>query len=127
MRPDASIVVFTGTGPVNAAGEQPSRRRCQKLLLTAGCATADGLAARIGLESAARNDAQPPVLDLSDAFAALDEGEYERGLDLLIGALPNADGARDDVRRVIVGILDELVVGHPLARDARRRLASALY
>jgi hypothetical protein len=28
---------------------------------------------------------------------------------------------------VIVGVLDELGVGHPLARDARRRLASALY
>ena len=92
-----------------------------------GSFAADGLAARIGLELAARNDAQPPVVNLSGAFAALDEGEYERGLDLLIGALPNADGARDDVRRVVVGILDELGVGHPLARDARRRLASALY
>jgi putative thioredoxin len=31
------------------------------------------------------------------------------------------------VRRVVVGVLDELGVAHPLARDARRRLASALY
>jgi putative thioredoxin len=92
-----------------------------------GSFAADGLAARIGLESASQNGAQPPVPDLSQAFAALDAGEYERGLDLLIGALPNADGARDDVRRVVVGVLDELGVEHPLARDARRRLASALY
>ena len=92
-----------------------------------GSFAADGLAARIGLESAARNGAQPPVPDLGDAFAALDAGEEERGLDLLLEALPSADGARDDVRRVIVGVLDELGVGHPLARDARRRLASALY
>ena len=65
--------------------------------------------------------------DLTDAFSALDEGEYERALDLLIGALPSADGARDDVRRVVIGVLEELGVEHPLARAARRRLASALY
>ena len=96
-----------------------------------GSFAADGLAARIGLESAAESAAsspvQPPVPDLSEAFAALDGGDQERGLDLLLEALPSADGARDDVRRVIVGVLDELGVGHPLARDARRRLASALY
>jgi putative thioredoxin len=92
-----------------------------------GSFAADGLAARIGLESAARNSAQPPVPDLSEAFAALDAGDQEQALDLLLEALPKADGARDDVRRVVVGVLDELGVGHPLARDARRRLASALY
>ena len=31
------------------------------------------------------------------------------------------------MRRVVVGALDELGVDHPLARDARRRLAAALY
>jgi putative thioredoxin len=92
-----------------------------------GSFAADGLAARIGLEAAARNGAQPPVPDLSEAFAALDAGEHERALDLLLDALPAADGSRDDVRRVVVGVLDELGVTHPLARDARRRLASALY
>ncbi len=92
-----------------------------------GSFAADGLAARIGLESAARSSAQPPVPDLSEAFAALDTGDYERALDLLLEALPSADGARDDVRRVVVGVLDELGVAHPLARDTRRRLAAALY
>jgi putative thioredoxin len=92
-----------------------------------GSFAADGLAARIGLESAARNSAQIPVPDLSEAFAALDAGDQKRALDLLLEALPNADGARDDVRRVVVGVLDELGVAHPLARDTRRRLASALY
>ena len=66
-------------------------------------------------------------LDLGDAFAALDAGDQERALDLLIGALPSADGAKDDIRRVVVGILDELGVDSPLARESRRRLASALY
>jgi putative thioredoxin len=79
-----------------------------------------GLKARIGLE-------RTGAPDLTDAFAALDDGDQERALDLLIAALPSADGAKDEVRKVVVGILDELGVEHPLARDARRRLAAALY
>jgi putative thioredoxin len=86
-----------------------------------GSFAADGLAARIELERS------PTGQDLAEAFTALDAGDRERALDLLIGALPNADGARDDIRRVVVGILDELGVDDPLAREARRRLASALY
>ncbi len=86
----------------------------------AGDFAAEALAARIRLE---RDDR----LDLGDAFEALDAGDRERALDLLIGALPSVDGARDDVRRVVVGVLDELGVDDPLARDARRRLAAALY
>jgi putative thioredoxin len=85
-----------------------------------GSFAGDGLAARIELERS-----QEP--DLSYAFAALDAGDHERALDLLLDALPSADGARDDIRRVVVGILDELGVDHPLARESRRRLASALY
>jgi len=79
-----------------------------------------GLAARIALEHAAEPD-------LSDAFAALDADDRARALDLLLDALPGADGARDDIRRVVVGVLDELGVDDPLARDSRRRLAAALY
>jgi putative thioredoxin len=86
-----------------------------------GSFAADGLAARIAL------DRSPAVESLKDAFAALDAGDHERALDLLIGALPNSDGAKDDIRRVVVGILDELGVDNPLARESRRRLASALY
>jgi putative thioredoxin len=86
-----------------------------------GSFAADGLAARITLEE------REPALDLGDAFAALDAGDQEKALDLLIGALPSADGAKDDIRRVVVGILDELGVDSQLARDSRRRLASALY
>jgi putative thioredoxin len=90
-----------------------------------GSFAGDGLAARIGLERAAHASSTAP--DFSDAFTALDEGELEQALDLLLTALPSADGSKDDVRRVIVGILDDLGVDHPVARDARRRLASALY
>jgi putative thioredoxin len=92
-----------------------------------GSFAADGLTARIGLERAAEAGAQPKVPGLAEAFAALDAGDEQHALDLLLAALPSADGAQDDVRRVIVGILDDLGVEHPLARESRRRLASALY
>jgi putative thioredoxin len=92
-----------------------------------GSFAADGLAARIELERAAAVGGGHDIGELADAFAALDAGDHERSLDLLLTALPTADGARDDLRRVIVGILDELGVAHPLARDSRRRLAAALY
>jgi putative thioredoxin len=85
-----------------------------------GSFAADGLSARISLERAA-------APDLSEAFAALDRGDDEQGIDLLIGALADADGAKENIRRVVVGVLDELGVEHPLARSARRKLASALY
>ena len=82
---------------------------------------AEGLLARARLE-------QPGApVDVSEAFAALDAGDRERAADLLLAALPSADGAKDDLRRVIVAILDEIGVETDFARDARRRLASALY
>jgi putative thioredoxin len=79
---------------------------------------ADGLAARLRLEG----DEQ-----FADAFAALDRGEVERALDELLGVLGSTDGQREDIRRVIVGELDALGPNDPLARQARRQLATALY
>jgi putative thioredoxin len=96
----------------------------------AGSFAADGLLARIELEqqpggNGAGTTSGTP--DLTEAFNALDAGDRERAIDLLLAALPNSDGARDNIRRIVVGILDELGPEDPLARDARRRLASALY
>jgi putative thioredoxin len=88
---------------------------------------AEGLASRIGLERDAATGNRPELPDLSGAFSALDAGDHKQALDLFLQALPGSDGARDDIRRVVVGILDELGVEHPLARDGRRRLATALY
>jgi putative thioredoxin len=85
-----------------------------------GSFAADGLAARIRLERSG-------VPDLSRAFAALDEGDDEQALDMLIEAISLARSSRDDIRRVVVGILDELGLDHPLATTSRTRLASALY
>ena len=65
---------------------------------------------------------------MRDAFAALDAGDTERGLDRLIEAIPaNGDDRREDLRRAVVGVLDDLGVEHPLARESRRKLATALY
>jgi putative thioredoxin len=83
---------------------------------------AEGLAARIRLES--DPDADPAI---REGFAALDAGDLERGLDALVEAIPSADGRADDLRRAVVGVLDDLGVEHPIAREYRRRLASALY
>lgn len=88
-----------------------------------GSFAADGLTARIELQ----DDETPGQPDLEPAFAALDAGDQERALELLLAALPSADGSRDGIRRVVVGILEELGVDHPLARESRRKLASALY
>jgi putative thioredoxin len=85
-----------------------------------GSFAGQGLASRIELERAGEPD-------LSEAFAALDADDEARALDLLLEALPDADGARDDIRRVVVGVLDQLGVDNPLARESRRRLAAALY
>jgi putative thioredoxin len=64
---------------------------------------------------------------LADAFAALDEGEVQRGLQELLEALSASNGDREEIRRVIVGELDALGPEDPVARETRRRLATALY
>ncbi len=87
---------------------------------------ADGLSSRIKLEQA-RAAGAPPVAGLDEAFSALDRGDAESALDVLLGALAQADGAKDELRKIVVGILDELAVDDPLARESRRRLAAALY
>jgi putative thioredoxin len=82
---------------------------------------AEGLLARLRL---ANGDAA-----VAEAFARLDAGDTETGLDALIGAIANANDQdrKDDLRRAVVGVLDELGVDHPLARESRRKLAAALY
>jgi putative thioredoxin len=93
-----------------------------------GSFAADGLAARIELERDADSEAGPiDQARLQQAFEAYDRGDREEALNLLLSMMPAADGHRDELRRVVVGILDELPVDAPLARDARRRLAAVLY
>jgi putative thioredoxin len=84
-----------------------------------GSFQADGLAARIGLERA-------DDLDISDALRAADAGDTEAAVDGLIEALESGDH-REELRRLVIALLDQLGVEHPVAREGRRRLAAALY
>src|SRR4051794_16446352 len=79
---------------------------------------AEGLAARIRLESEPGYDA---------AFKLLDEGSREQALDALIAAIPTSDGLKDDIRRAVVGILATYEQGDATAREYRLKLSSALY
>jgi putative thioredoxin len=83
---------------------------------------ADGLLARIELEQAGNGE-------LGEAFKLVDEGKLEEGLDKLLELLVAADDEddRERIRKVVVAVLDELGVDHPLARESRRRMAAALY
>lgn len=76
----------------------------------------------------------------ADAFAALDRGDRDAGLEALLGEIEHlspleAEGGESDVppaevrdllRRAIVGILSELDPGDPATRAHRRRLSVAL-
>jgi putative thioredoxin len=85
---------------------------------------ADGLAARAELSSG--NGAQAD--ELQAAFSAWDDGQQEESLEKLQSALRSEEDPqrKDLLRRVMVAIFTELGPDHPLAREHRRRLASAL-
>ena len=97
--------------------ERGDRDEALELLENAAGFAAEGLRARIRLES------DP---ELAPAFAKLDAGDTEAALDELIDAASRA-ADKEPLRQVIVGVLDELGVEHPVARESRRKLASALY
>jgi putative thioredoxin len=63
----------------------------------------------------------------TEAFATLDRGHREAALDALLGELEKAGEDREELRRAIVGILSEAEPGDPVAREYRKRLATALY
>jgi putative thioredoxin len=82
---------------------------------------AAGLAARAWL---AGHDA-----GLDDAFASWDSGDHAAALERLQEAFASAsdDETRDRIRQVMVAIFTELGSDSDLAREHRRRLATALY
>jgi thioredoxin len=63
-----------------------------------------------------------------ELVSALEAGDHERALELLLGRVQEADGERrDELRRWMVALFAELGQEHPLSLDYRRRLAAALY
>ncbi len=66
--------------------------------------------------------------ELPTVVEALDAGDVERALTLIVDAVPTADGAhRERLREVAVALFDQLGQDDPLAATFRRRLATALY
>jgi len=79
------------------------------------------LAALARLELAHDPDAGP-------ALAAIAEGDLDRGLSLLLEAVRRSQGdAREQLRKVMLGVFADLGQDHPLAQRYRRALAAALY
>lgn len=68
-------------------------------------------------------------VDLGDAFDAWDAGDHATALDKLQEAFAESEDeeTRDRIRKVMVAIFTELGSDNPLAREHRRRLATALY
>jgi thioredoxin len=82
--------------------------------------------------------AQPPpaVAEFLDALVAPSEAEellgegqdYEQVLERLLAEIPQADAERrDEIRRQMLAVFEELGPEHPLTVRYRRQLATALY
>jgi Cdc6-like AAA superfamily ATPase len=66
--------------------------------------------------------------DLPDVVAALDAGDLERALDLVVTAVPAAEREeRERLRELAVALFERIGQDDPLVTGYRRRLASALY
>ena len=112
----SSIVALAAT----ARADTPLPQALQVLGNVHGSFAVDGLAARIRMEKAGPDGLAP-------AFAALDAKDIDRALDILISAIRPSAPTRDDIRRIVVGVLAELDENDPRLLTARQRLASALY
>jgi putative thioredoxin len=66
--------------------------------------------------------------ELPDVVQALDAGDVERALSLIVDAVAEADAsARERLREVAVALFERLGQDDPVASGYRRRLATALY
>jgi putative thioredoxin len=66
--------------------------------------------------------------DQAEVVAALEAGDHERALELLLEQARASNGdQRDEIRRFMVTLFAELGQDHPLSVRFRRQLATALY
>lgn len=66
--------------------------------------------------------------ELPEVLAALEAGDAERALELIVTAVPEAPPEeRDRLRELAVALFDHLGQDDPVATRYRRRLATALY
>ncbi len=86
---------------------------------------AQGLAARARLLVSGQADASPT---LASALGALTSSRNADALAELAQALEGADDdLREQIRRIMVGLFNELGADHELSREYRKKLAAALY
>lgn len=72
---------------------------------------------------------QPPVgesVDDPEVAAALQTGDYERALQILLARAGEAE-TREEARKLMVRIFGELGQEHPLASTYRKRLAATIF
>ena len=63
-----------------------------------------------------------------DVLAALETGDHDRALELLLEQVKSSNGeARDRVRELMVAVFDELGQDHDLSTRYRKQLATTLY
>ena len=62
-----------------------------------------------------------------ELLAALDAGDYETALEQLLAEAESADEGRDEVRRLMLALFEELGTEDELTQRYRRRLAATLY
>ena len=63
-----------------------------------------------------------------DVVTVLEDGDHERALSLLLERAVTAErAARDEIRRFMVAVFEDLGQDHPLSIEYRRRLAAILY
>jgi len=66
--------------------------------------------------------------ELPEVLAALDEGDQERALQLLLAAIPgSAPERREQLRDLAVAVFEDLGHDDPVTVSYRRKLATALY
>ncbi len=66
--------------------------------------------------------------ELPDVLAALEDGDEERALDLVLAAIPESDAEqRERLRDLAVAVFEHLGHDDPVTVAYRRRLATALY
>jgi putative thioredoxin len=66
--------------------------------------------------------------DDAEIIAALDAGDPERALELVLDEIPDAQPERrDELRRLALAIFEELGPEHPATQASRRRLATILF
>lgn len=66
--------------------------------------------------------------ELPEVLAALEAGEHEHALELILAAIPgSASEMKERLRQLAVAIFDDLGHDDPLTASYRRRLATALY